>query len=271
MSNGLLVDTVGLDRCDASAAHTLLVAGAERSGIVSALEDERLRFWALKAAAHVDRLVSVCVGAFALAEWGLLDGKRATTHWSVTHLLQSRYPRVKVDHSAIYIRDGHVWTAGGITTGIDMALAMVESDSSRLVAGQVAKALVMSSRRVGNQAQYSTELLGQSGRYAALIEWMRFNLDVPMSIASLAERAGESQRSFCRRFTAATRQTPAAFVETLRLQSAMRHLQGDASVKAAARRAGFSSAEQLGKVFQRRLDMSPGEYRRQHGRQDRKA
>jgi transcriptional regulator GlxA family with amidase domain len=159
------------------------------------------------------------------------------------------------------VQDGNTWTAGGVTTGIDLALALVESDTSRLVASQVASMLVMSHRRMGNQAQHSSELLAQSGRYAELIEWMKSNLSDPLSISALASQVNESDRSFCRRFAEEVGQTPGQFVEELRLATAKRALQGGGSVKSAARMAGFSSQEHLSRAFRRRMDMTPQSYR----------
>ncbi len=267
LSNGLQVQTAAIRPGEPASIDTLFIAGAERSGLERALDDERLRRWVTTAAARAQRVVSVCVGAFALAHWGLLEGRRATTHWSMAATLQRRYPGVRVDHSALFVQDGRLWTAGGITTGIDMSLAMIEQDSSRMVAGQVAAALVMSSRRAGNQAQYSAELRAQSGRYAKLIEGIGADLRRPWDIGSLAARAGESERTFCRRFREETGNTPAQYLEGLRLQAARRRLEGGASAKAAALASGFTSAEHLARAFRRRLDMSPAEYRRVHGAQ----
>lgn len=264
LSNGLSLMTRSIREVRLGGVDTLVVAGADRQGLLNALSDERLGAWVRKAAGSVRRLVSVCVGSFALAHWGLLDGRRATSHWSVVDLMQRRFPNVAVNGTALYVQDGSIWTAGGATTGIDMTLAMVEADSNRLVAGQVAGALVMAYRRIGNQSQYSVQLRAQTGRYASLVDWIRANLRERLDIASLAERAGESQRSFCRRFTAEVQESPGRYVEMLRLDAARRALEGGATAKAAARSGGFATAEQLSRAFKRRLDMSPLEYRRQH-------
>ncbi len=264
MSNGLSLMTRPIREVRTSSIDTLVVAGAEKEGLRSAISDEELAAWVRKAAGSVRRLVSVCVGSFALAHWGLLDGRRATSHWSVVDLMQSLFPNVSVDRSALFVQDGHVWTAGGVTTGIDMSLALLEADSSRLLAGQVAGALVMAQRRIGNQSQYSVQLRAQTGRYAELVDWIGANLHRQLDIAVLAARAGESERSFCRRFALEAGEPPARFVETLRLRAARQALEGGAGAKAAARTAGFASAEQLSRAFKRRLAMSPLDYRRQH-------
>lgn len=264
LSNGLSLMTRSIREARLSGVDTLVVAGAEKEGLLNALGDERLGAWVRKAAGSVRRLVSVCVGSFALAHWGLLDGRRATSHWSVVHLMQTRFPNVAVDRTALYVQDGPIWTAGGVTTGIDMSLAMVEADSSRLVAGQVAGALVMAARRIGNQSQYSVQLRAQTGRYAELVDWIGANVRRRLDIASMAQRMGESERSFCRRFATEVGEPPGHFVETVRLGVARRALEGGATAKTAARAGGFGSAEQLARAFRRRLDMSPLDYRRQH-------
>jgi transcriptional regulator GlxA family with amidase domain len=266
LSNGLSLMTQSISQVRMAGVDTLVVAGGDKDGLLSALSDEKLGEWVRKSARTVRRLVSVCVGSFALAHWGLLEGRRATSHWSVVDLMQRRFPNVMVEQSALYVQDGGVWTSGGVTTGIDMSLAMVEADSSRLVAGQVAGLLVMAARRVGNQSQYSVQLRAQTGRYAQLVDWISANLRQPLDIASLAMRAGESERSFCRRFNAEVGEPPARFVESVRLGAARRELEGGASAKAAARASGFTTAEQLSRAFRRRLELSPTEYQRQHRR-----
>jgi transcriptional regulator GlxA family with amidase domain len=145
-----------------------------------------------------------------------------------------------------------------------MSLAMVEADHGRWLATRVARQLVLTARRVGNQAQYSVELQAQAGRYAELVEWIRKNLRGRLDLAILAGRAAESERTFARRFKEQTLVTPARFVEMLRVQAARHRLEGGASVKAAAHAAGFASQEHLSRVFKRRLAMSPLEYRRAH-------
>jgi transcriptional regulator GlxA family with amidase domain len=264
LSNGLCLQTRAIKTIKPESVDTLIIAGAEREGLRIAIQNRALQSWVVKTAATAPRVASVCVGAFALAHWGLLDKRKATSHWKTVELFERSFPKIDVDQSAIFVRDGKFWTAGGVTTGIDMALAMLESDTSRLIAGQVAGMLVMSSRRLGNQAQYSSVLRAQTGRYAALIDWMNKNLSHALDVASLAKQANESERSFCRRFVAEVGQTPAQFVEGLRLDAAKQVLQGAGSVKAAAQRGGFSSSEHLARVFRKRLEMTPLEYRAQH-------
>lgn len=265
LASGLRIDTAAIRAVSASKIDTLIVAGGNLDGLVRAVTDAALKAWVGRAAAQVQRLASVCTGAFALAEWGLLSGARATTHWSAAPTLQRRYPAVSVEPEALYVQDGKVWTSGGVTSGIDMCLAMVEADHGRLLAAQVGRQLVLSARRVGNQAQYSPELRAQAGRYAELADWLRQHLHGRWGIAELAERAGESERSFCRRFAQVVGMTPAAYVEAVRLGVARRHLESGANAKAAARAAGFTSDAHLARAFRRRFDMSPMEYQRAHG------
>jgi transcriptional regulator GlxA family with amidase domain len=261
LANGLSLQTQSIAQASRSKIDTLFIAGAEPTGLLAAMQDESLKDWVLRVACRTSRVSSVCVGSFALAHWGLLNGRRATTHWAAVDRLQEYYPEVKVDRCAIFVQDGTIWTAGGVTTGIDLALAMVEADTSRHVAGQIASMLVMSHRRLGNQAQHSSELHAQSGRYAALIDWMKVNLNDSLSIAALAARSHESERSFCRRFVTEVGKTPAKFVEELRLATAKSALQGGASVKAASKLAGFTSQQHLSRAFRRHLEMTPQAYR----------
>ncbi|WP_439859519.1 GlxA family transcriptional regulator [Pseudomonas sp. MBLB4136] len=251
---------VAADRLD-----TLIVAGGNQQGLLEAIADPPLTAWVRQAAGSARRYASVCSGAFALAEWGLLDGLRATTHWAAAERLQRRYPRIEVQPDAIYVQNGQVWTAGGVSSGIDMCLAMVEQDLGRVVAARVAKQLILPVRRMGNQSQFSLLLESQSSRYGQLIDWLRTHLREPLNVERLADQVGESPRSFYRHFQAETGQSPAAFVETLRLQVAREQLEAGASVKAAARAAGFTSDEQLSRVFARRFSMTPLQYRLTHG------
>jgi transcriptional regulator GlxA family with amidase domain len=262
MSNGLVMNTKPIRQIRPSQVDTLIVAGADRKGLLAGMNDEALKTWTLRVqATTTSRVASVCVGAFALAHWGLLDQRQATSHWASMDQLRRNYPAVSINRDAIFVQDGNIWTAGGVTTGIDLALAMIEADTSRQLAGQVARMLVIPYRRLGNQAQHSIELHAQFGRYGALIDWMKLNLNTPLSVAELARKVNETERSFCRRFVSDAGQTPGRYVEDLRLSAAKRALQGGASVKSAARMAGFTSQEHLSRSFRRRLNMTAQAYR----------
>jgi transcriptional regulator GlxA family with amidase domain len=246
--------------------HTLLLTGAAREAELRTAALDATTARAVRAAApRLQRLGSVCSGAFLLAAWGLLNGHRATTHWAGAARLRAGFPAVQVEEDALYVQDGRLWTSGGVTAGIDMALAMVAADGGRWLAARVAQELILPAHRVGNQSQYADVLQAQAGRYGALVDWARARLTEVLTVERLAEQAGESPRSFHRHFVEATGQTPAAFVEQLRLQAAREQLAAGASVKAAARAAGFGSDTVMGRAFQRRLGLSPTEYRRTQG------
>jgi transcriptional regulator GlxA family with amidase domain len=211
------------------------------------------------------RVVSVCSGAFLLAEAGLLDGRRAASHWAGCAALQARYPRVHVERDPIFVRDGKVWTSAGVTAGMDLALALVEQDHGAKLALQVARWLVMYLRRPGGQSQFSAPLAAQSaesGPIAALIEWVGANLAADLSIRALARRAAMSERNFARVFASETGLTPAAWVGRMRLEAARSALElSDRSVKQIAAACGFRSAETLHRAFARGLETTPLAYR----------
>ncbi len=263
-TSGVTIDTTPIRSVNASDIDTALIAGGLRDGVVTAIQDRALAAWMTAVAGSARRYGSVCSGAFALAHWGLLDGHRATTHWSAASTLRRLHGRTSVDPDALYLQDGRIWTSGGVTAGIDMCLAMIEEDLGRVLATRVAKQLILSMRRLGNQSQYSQLLDLQAGRYAALVVWIQAHLGESLGVERLAEFAGESPRSFRRHFEAETGATPAAFVETLRMQAAKEQLEAGATVKAAARAAGLSSGEHLARTFRRRFGMSPQQYRAVH-------
>ena len=242
----------------------LMVVGGE--GTPGAMNDLRLLRWLPGAARRSRRVTSVCSGAFVLAEAGLLDGKRATTHWSVCDALAERYPAVDVDPDPIYVHDGDVWTSAGVTAGMDLALALVEEDLGRDVALGIARRLVMFLRRPGNQSQFSAQLSLQTADRDALREIQRFIAEHPEadhSVDALASRASMSPRHFARCFRDETGTTPARFVESARLESARRRLEeSDDSIERVARACGFGTPETMRRTFVRALHVAPSEYRR---------
>lgn len=243
---------------------TLIVAGGK--GVVAASQDARLIGWIRRQAGRSRRIASVCTGAFLLAEAGLLDGRRAVTHWTRCDELAARYPRVKVEADPIFIRQGAVWTSAGVTAGIDLALALVEEDLGRAVALDVARELVVFLKRPGGQAQFSAMLSmqqQQSGdRFGELNAWIAEHLSADLSVPALAERAGMSERSFVRHFRAETGRTPARAVEQIRVEAAQRLL-GDTPwpVKRVAARCGFGTEETMRRSFVRVLGVTPQAYR----------
>lgn len=264
---GVRLGTTGLKRIDPARIGTLLIAGGDERGLRDLIRNTKAREWALKAARFAKRAGSVCTGSFAWAAWGLLDGKRAATHWKSAGELARRFPAIEVDARALYVEDGRFWTSAGITTGIDMSLAMVERDLGSAVAASVARRIVLHARRPGHQSQFSTLLEAQDGGdYAPLIDWMADNLGETLDVEALATRAGQSPRTFHRRFTAATRKTPAAFVEALRLDRARTLLGEGAALKRVAQISGFGSAERLTKAFTRAFGVAPSTWRAIHAR-----
>jgi transcriptional regulator GlxA family with amidase domain len=213
----------------------------------------------------VRRIASVCSGAYLLAEAGLLDGRRATTHWNSTHDFGRRYPKVKLDAERIFIRDGDVWTSAGISAGVDLALALVEDDLGPEVARRTAQQLVVHRRRPGGQSQFSAlvELGGRTGRFAGLVEWMRAHLAGPLTVERLADRAAMSPRHFARAFAAETGATPAKAVERLRLEVARAAVEaGHAPLERVAEQVGFGDPGRMRRAFLRAFGQPPQALRR---------
>jgi transcriptional regulator GlxA family with amidase domain len=247
--------------------HTLMVAGG--SGARRAAGDRGITRAIAKLAGRATRVSSVCTGAFVLGAAGLLDGKRATTHWARCDELAKACPRARVERDPIYVRDGRVWTSAGVTAGIDLALAMVEADLGREVAMFVARWLVVFVRRAGGQSQFSAQLAVQSAERDAIAELMSFVVEHPdanLQVPQLARRAHLSVRHFSRIFRAETGVSPAQYVEGVRIETARRLLEtSKRSVDEVARGAGFGTPEALRRAFQRRVRLSPREYRARFG------
>jgi len=245
---------------------TLLVAGGSR-GLKAAMTHEAVRRWLQKVAPLTRRYGSVCTGAFVLASAGLLDGKRVATHWASCTRLAERFPAVSVDAEALYVVDGKVWTSAGVTTGIDMALALVEADLGAAAANLIARRFVLYARRPGYQSQFSPMLQAQAtadAPFASLIDWMQDHLDRALDVPTLARHTGYSERSFYRKLTEATGKTPAHFVEDLRLDAARTLLSKGLSLKLIAGRVGLKSSARLGQAFERRFGMAPSLFRQMH-------
>jgi transcriptional regulator GlxA family with amidase domain len=244
------------------ALDTLLVAGGE--GAEAAAENSVLVDWVRQRAAQARRVASVCTGAFLLAAAGVLDGRRAATHWMHCARLAQRYPAVRVEPDPIFVCDGPVWTSAGVTAGIDLALALVEEDLGRAVALAVARYLVVFLKRPGGQAQFSAALALQAAedKFGALHDWVNDHLGNDLSLSVLAEQAGTSERSFSRHYAEATGQTPARAIERLRVEAARRLLsESRLPVKRIAQRCGFGSEETLRRSFLRLLAVTPQDYR----------
>jgi transcriptional regulator GlxA family with amidase domain len=212
------------------------------------------------------RTVSICSGALVLAAAGLLDGRRATTHWGSCEKLAERHPSIAVEPDQIYVQDGDVWTSAGVTAGIDLFLALVDVDHGAELAHGVARDLVVFVRRPGGQSQFSAQLQTQPARSPAIAElqrWLSDHLDADLTVPALARRAGLSPRQFARAFAAEVGTTPAAHVESLRLEAARRLLENsDLTVEAIAKSVGMSLPETLYRAFRRRLGTTPDQYRK---------
>jgi transcriptional regulator GlxA family with amidase domain len=245
-----------------AALDTLVVAGGP--GVEAAAADPVLVDWVRNRAAQARRVASVCTGAFLLAASGVLDGRRAATHWSFCAELAQRFPAVRVESDPIFVRDGAVWTSAGVTAGIDLALALVEEDLGRTVALAVARYLVVFLKRPGGQAQFSAALSLQAAedKFGALHDWINAHLAGDMSLPVLAGQAGMSERSFSRHHVEATGLTPGRAVERLRLEAARRLLsETRLPVKRISQRCGFGSEETMRRSFVRLLATSPQDYR----------
>ena len=259
-SAGLGLVTARLPRASRP-VDTLVVAGG--FGVHAAARDAALVRWIARRAASARRTASVCTGAFLPAVAGLLDGRRATTHWQHAARLADECPAATIDPEPIFVEDGPVWTSAGVTAGIDMTLALVERDVGRELALGVARRLVVYLKRPGGQGQFSAALASQgSARFADLHEWMRAHPDADLRVPALAARACMGERTFARTFAAETGTTPAKAVERVRVDAARAALEGGAPVARVARDCGFGSAETLRRAFLRRTGTGPDEYRR---------
>lgn len=242
---------------------TLLCAGGKGSRAF-ATDSEALDEIA-RLAYGARRVVSVCTGAYVLAAAGLLDGRRAVTHWAHCRELAERYPRVRVEKDPIFIKDGNIFTSAGVTAGMDLALALVEMDHGKELALEVAREMVMFMKRPGSQAQFSRHLSAQmapGGQIRDVQLWLLENLSREIKVDSLADRAAMSLRTFNRRFKEATGLTPATYVQEARIDAARGLLEESAlRIKAIAERCGFGDEERMRRAFQRRLGLSPADYR----------
>lgn len=241
---------------------TLIVAGG--AGVHAAARDKRFVAWLAKRASAAQRVASVCTGAWALGAAGLLDGRRAVTHWADCEALTRSYPKVHVENDPIFLQDGKFWTSAGVTAGIDMSLAMVEKDIGHAAAIAVARDLVVFLKRPGGQSQFSAALALQQGddRLDQLHGWAASHLAEDLSVPALAARARMSERTFLRYYAAATRQTPARAVEGMRVEAARQLLATTGlPVKRIAERCGFGSEETMRRSILRHVGVTPSEYR----------
>ncbi|WP_235840278.1 GlxA family transcriptional regulator [Citrifermentans pelophilum] len=242
---------------------TLLIAGGP--DVTPLIGNDDFLEWLKGMAEKACRIGSVCTGAFALADAGLLDGRRATTHWDAVERLAGYYPQVSVEPDSIFVKDGNIYTSAGVTAGMDLALALVEEDLGRQTALAVARQLVMFLKRPGGQSQFSSRLQAQAiegSRLSPLLSWLAKNYRQPLNVEEMASRTAMSKRTFCRIFVAETGVTPAYYLERLRLEHAVSLLEASGiSLDATAKECGFSGDEQLRRAFRRHRGITPQEYR----------
>jgi transcriptional regulator GlxA family with amidase domain len=246
-------------------ADTVLAVGGSDAGVRDALAARATIDWLRRAAKTVRRIGSICSGAFLLAQAGVLDGLRVATHWSACSALAAFRRQLTVDPNAIFVREGRVWTSAGVTTGIDMSLAIVEEDFGRAVADLIAARLVLYARRPGFQSQFSETLVAQtaaSNGLAPVITWLRGNLRASVDLGRLARRAGMSSRTLHRRCAEELKTTPAKLLEKVRVDQARTLLATTKlGTKVVAARCGFGSPRHMARAFERTLGLAPREYR----------
>lgn len=253
---GLWATPLDLDEAD-----TVVISGGEI--IRSQAAATEIVGWLQRVKAR--RIASVCSGAFLLAGAGLLDGRRATTHWASSDHFRRAYPKVRLEPDQIFTRDGDVWTSAGITAGIDLALALIEDDLGADISRRVAQQLVVHQRRPGGQSQFAetVELCGPTGRFAPVLDWVREHLGEPLTVEQLADKAAMSPRHFARAFRDETGATPAKAVERLRLETARRAVESShAPLDRIAENAGFGDAGRMRRAFMRGFGQPPQALRR---------
>lgn len=246
---------------------TLIIPGG--AGLRLPEVNRKVAEWILEKAKGTRRIASVCTGIYGLAATGLLDGRRVTTHWRFASDVAKRFPRLRMESNALFVKEGQFYSSAGVTSGIDLALALIEEDFGSKMALTVAREMVVYLKRSGGQEQYSEPLQFQtdsSDRFAELVAWMTNHPTKPMSVETLARRASLSPRQFFRRFKEHFGSSPALFVETLRLNEARRRLSaGESSIESVAESVGFNGADSFRRAFERRFRVTPSKYRRSFG------
>lgn len=259
------VSTVRLSDWNGRRIDTLIIVGGQ--GVFAAMKDTKLLKYVQSLAKRSRRVGSICNAAFILARCGLLDGRRAVTHWDSCTRFAAEFPDVAVEENSIFLNDGDVWTSAGVTAGIDMAIAMVSDDLGRTSALSLARSLVTYLVRPGGQSQFSEALELQvadgAGRFDELHKWMRNHLDQDLRNERLADRMSMSARNFSRLYLSSTGKTPAKSVEAMRVEAACQLLErGNAPLKNIAHRCGFGDDERMRRAFVRTLKVSPQDYRK---------
>ena len=261
--SGISIDTVSLASARADNIDTLIVAGG---GVERVLDDQTVLNWLAAQSIKTPRVGSVCSGAFLLAKTGLLDGRRAVTHWQHVDRLQRLFPNIHVERDPIFICDKNIWTSAGISAGIDLALAMVDEDIGHNTALEVARTMVVYLKRPAGQSQFSAlldiQVKDTVGYFDDLHSWIRCNLKADLSVDVLSQHMNMSPRTFHRSYKKIVGTTPAKAVEMLRVESARQMLEDTAlKIYTIAMRCGFNNEERMRRAFLRSLGISPGEYR----------
>jgi transcriptional regulator GlxA family with amidase domain len=264
-SCGIAIESEPITRFGELQFDSVFISGGNEPGLRTGIDNTALRDWTRAAFASVQRSGSVCSGSLILAAWDVIGARRFATHWEAVAEINRRWPHLALDPDAIYVNDGNLWTSAGVTTGIDMTLAIIEADHGEALARSVAQRLVLSARRPGWQSQFSPALAAPNGRYADLIDWIGRNIEKPLPVESLAERAGETLRSFHRNFTSATGSTPAHYVTRMRIDHARTLISQGTALKQVTRSTGFSSTAQLSAAFTRIVGLTANEWRVVHG------
>jgi len=268
-AEGLAINTAALSDFVDKAIDTIVVPGSPYMPQVME-ECQYLETWLRQKSKQARRTASVCSGAFFLAQAGLLDGKRAATHWAMCDLLQDRFPKLSIDRDAIFIEDGSIWTCAGVSSGIDLALAFVNADCGHAIAMKVARELVVFLKRPGGQAQFSEMLQSQAedtSDFEELHLWIADNIGESLTVELLAEKVLMSPRNFARVYKQKTGRTPAKTIELFRLEAARRLLEdSERNIDQIARLCGFEDEERMRITFQRNLAISPSDYRKHFAR-----
>ncbi|MDU1892248.1 MAG: GlxA family transcriptional regulator [Dysgonomonas sp.] len=268
-ASGMVIECDSLTKDIDYEIDTLFIPGVPNSIQADYKMDRKVLKWIARQSEAVRRICSVCTGTFFLAEAGILNGKKATTHWELCDTLTRHYPQTEVQNDPIFVKDGNIYTSAGISTGMDLALALVEEDFGRSLALEVAKQMVLYLKRPGNQSQYSSVLTHQSIDYRPIQEignWIMEHLNQNMTVEALAEQVSMSPRNFARVFLRETGVTPARYIDKLRIETACRYLvETQLSLKEIAGLCGLSSPDNMRRVFLKYMQITPSDYRENFG------
>ncbi|WP_293747039.1 DJ-1/PfpI family protein [uncultured Paraglaciecola sp.] len=263
--SGIEVNSQAIEGFNVRSSDTILIVGGEKKAISQVSEKSNLSAWLALNSQKAERLGSICSGALVLAANDLLHGRKATTHWADLEQLSSDYPRVNVEQDALYCIDDNIWTSAGVTTGIDMALAMVGKDHDQKVMHKVASWLVVYAQRLGHQSQFSELLAAQNQHmFSDIVVWLDRNLHKPIKVRDMAEQSAMTERTFYRKFTDEVGCTPSKFLENRRLFRAKHLLETGSVVKSVSVNVGYKSILGFCSAFEAKYGLSPALYKRIH-------